>query len=51
LIDFAKAEQMQRYFKIANTKESEMWYDAWRAEKAKNEALTKTIEAGSHVAD
>ena len=48
LVDFSKAEQMQRYFKIANTRDSEMWYNAYRTEREKNEALTKKMEAGAH---
>lgn len=38
LVDFSKAEQMQRYFKIVNTRDNDFWYQAYRAEKAKNEA-------------
>jgi hypothetical protein len=43
LIEFSKAQRLQRHFTIVNAKdESDWWRDQWRKEKAKNEALSKT---------
>lgn len=39
LVEFSKAESLQRHFKITNAKdESDFWREAWQAERAKNEA-------------
>ncbi len=44
LIDFSRAEKMQRYFKIVNTRVSDYWYEQYRAEKAKNEVSANATE-------
>lgn len=44
LVDFSRAERMQRYFKIAAGRESDLWYDLYRAEKAKNEVRVNPTE-------
>jgi hypothetical protein len=44
LVDFSRAERMQRYFKISNTRESTVWFDLYMAERAKNQTLAVADE-------
>ncbi len=45
LIEFSKAQNLQRYFIITNTKdEIDFWRERWREEKAKNEAPSKSAQ-------
>jgi hypothetical protein len=46
LIEFSRAQSLQRHFKIANAKDdSEFWRERWSEERAKNEALSKSAQS------
>lgn len=43
LIEFSRAERMQRHFRIANTASTDFWYEQYRKERDKNETLGQSI--------
>jgi hypothetical protein len=46
LVEFSKAEKLQRHFKITNAKdESDFWRERWSEERAKNELLSKSKDS------
>lgn len=44
LIEFSRAQRMQRYFRIADTISRDYWYEQYQKEKAKNEGISQSCD-------